>query len=67
MDKKAIGEKLKKMRTDKNLTVAEMAKIVDVSASAWGMYELGERIPRDEVKIRIANYFKKSVASIFFT
>ena len=30
------------------------------------MYENGSRIPRDEIKIRIANYYKLSVQCIFF-
>ena len=30
------------------------------------MYERGERIPRDQVKKRIAHYFGKTVEEIFF-
>ena len=30
------------------------------------MYENGERIPRDDIKIRIANFFGRSVQEIFF-
>lgn len=26
----------------------------------------GQRIPKDEIKIRLANYYKKSVQEIFF-
>lgn len=29
------------------------------------MYENGERIPRDDIKIRIAQYFQRSVQEIF--
>ena len=31
------------------------------------MYENGERIPRDETKIKIAAYYGKTVEEIFFT
>ena len=31
------------------------------------VYERGERIPRDEVKIQIAKYFGKTVQEVFFT
>jgi putative transcriptional regulator len=30
------------------------------------MYERGERIPRDQIKKRIAQYFGQSVEEIFF-
>jgi len=31
------------------------------------MYERDERVPRDEVKIRIANFFGKTVQELFYT
>ena len=31
------------------------------------MYEREERVPRDEVKIQIAKYFKMPVQDIFFS
>jgi hypothetical protein len=31
------------------------------------MYEIGKRIPCDEIKIKIAKYYKKSVQYIFLT
>nr|DAZ75624.1 MAG TPA: repressor protein C2 [Caudoviricetes sp.] len=30
------------------------------------MYENGERIPRDGIKLKIAEYYQKSVQEIFF-
>nr|DAE59471.1 MAG TPA: hypothetical protein [Caudoviricetes sp.]DAK89788.1 MAG TPA: hypothetical protein [Caudoviricetes sp.]DAZ21113.1 MAG TPA: hypothetical protein [Caudoviricetes sp.] len=30
------------------------------------MYECGERIPRDSVKVKLAQYYEKTVQSIFF-
>ncbi|MCH4205165.1 MAG: hypothetical protein LKF53_02075 [Solobacterium sp.] len=30
------------------------------------MYETGKRVPRDEIKMKISKYYKKSVGSIFF-
>lgn len=38
-------------------TVAEMASIVGVTPDTWASYERGERIPRDEVKVKIALQF----------
>ena len=64
IDTKAMGEKLVKLRG--NRTQSEVAEALGISKSALGMYETGERIPRDAVKCRIANYYNRSVAYIFF-
>lgn len=64
MNSKEIGKKLKELRGDK--TIAEVADSVGISKSALGMYEAGERIPRDEIKIKIAQYYKLRVGDIFF-
>lgn len=47
-------------------TQAEVAKAVGISVSAISMYEQGERIPRDEIKRKLADYYKKTVGEIFF-
>lgn len=60
-----IGKRLIELRG--NRTQEEVARENDLSLSAIGMYERGERIPRDEVKIKLANYYGKSVQDIFFT
>lgn len=64
MDRKKIAQKLIELRGDKSR--AEVAKALNISLSAIAMYENGERIPRDEVKIAIADYYGVSVADIFF-
>ena len=43
-----------------------IASEIGITKSSWAMYERNERIPRDEVKIRIAEYFGKTVQEIFF-
>lgn len=60
-----IGEKLKVLRDNKSQS--EIAREIGITKSSWAMYERNERVPRDEIKIRIAEYFKKSVQEIFFT
>lgn len=57
--------KLRELRG--NASQDEVAKNIGVSKSAWAMYERGERVPRDEVKIRIANFFGVSVQEIFYS
>ena len=44
----------------------EVAKAYGVSVSAVKMYESGKRVPRDEIKVKIANFYKKTIESIFF-
>lgn len=65
MDGKVVGQKLIELRGNKPRE--QVASDLGVSLSALAMYERGERIPRDEIKIKIANYYKKSVQEIFFT
>ena len=59
-----FGENLKELRGNKSQD--EIAKAIGITKSSWAMYERNERVPRDEVKIRIADYFHKSVQEIFF-
>ena len=65
MNKQAIGNRLVNLRGEKSR--AEVAEAVGVSISALQMYENGERIPRDEIKIRLAEYYNQTVGSIFYT
>jgi len=60
-----IGKRLIDLRG--NRTQEEVAKDNNLSLSAIGMYERGERIPKDEIKIRLAKYYGKTVQEIFFT
>ena len=63
MDPVSIGNRIRALRgAESQQTLADKLKI---SKSALAMYERGERIPRDEVKIRIAHHFNVSLESIF--
>ena len=66
MDPVQIGKKLKGLREQKGESAEELSKALNISASAVAMYETGKRIPRDEIKIRIAEHFVVPVESIFF-
>lgn len=59
-----IGKRLIALRGEK--TQAEVAKANNISVAAIGMYERGERIPRDEVKLSLAKYYDTTVQSIFY-
>jgi len=64
MDAMAIGRKLKECRGAR--TQEEVAKSVGITRSALNMYELGCRIPRDNIKCRLADYYGVSVGALFF-
>ncbi len=66
MDRKEIGTQLKRLRENLGYSVSYVADQCGISQSALSMYESGERIPRDEVKICLARFYNVSVSSIFF-
>ena len=45
---------------------ADVAAEVGISVSALSMYETGARVPRDEIKIRLADCYHTSVQELFF-
>lgn len=64
MDAEKIAKILLSLRGKKSRE--EVASAVGISTSALAMYENAMRIPRDETKIKIAEYYGKSVQEIFF-
>lgn len=64
MDAERIARNLVALRGD--TPREEVARAVGVSLSAMAMYENAARIPRDETKRRIADYYGKTVQEIFF-
>lgn len=53
--------RLKELRKEANATQADMAKILGVTVSAYGNYELGQREPTIEFLCKLADYFNVSV------
>lgn len=64
MDAHRIGKRLVALRGARRRE--EVAKAVGVSFSALCMYETGRRVARDEVKLRLADYYGVPVESIFY-
>lgn len=58
------GETLRELRGERSQK--EVAESLGISTSAWAMYERNERIPRDDLKVKIARLFKTTVQDIFF-
>ncbi len=56
-----FGIKLKELRTQKNLTQLQMAKILDTSKSNISKYETGSVEPNMETLVKISRYFDVSI------
>ncbi|PWL88327.1 MAG: XRE family transcriptional regulator [Escherichia coli] len=63
---KIIGERLRHLRESKNLERKEVANATGLTVSAISNYELGIRIPRDEVKYVLAQFYNADIRETFF-
>lgn len=59
-----IGRRLRELRGIR--TRAGVARAIGVSYAAMCYYESGQRIPPDDVKMQIADYYGKTVSDIFY-
>lgn len=66
IDTKIVGERLLRMRIVAQKTQREVAQDIGISVSALTMYENGNRIPRDEIKVKLAHYYSVSVERLFY-
>lgn len=60
----SIGMKLRALRGLKSQQ--KVADDLGITKSALSMYERNQRVPRDEIKVRIAEYYNISVSEIFY-
>lgn len=58
LDTKRLGEKIRENRNKLDLTQSELAKRLDISTSAIGMYEQGRRTPPIESLLKLSDIFK---------
>ena len=65
VDSRKIGKRLVELRGNKSQDV--VAKACGISVSALSMYEQGNRVPRDEIKLKLSEYYRTSVQALFFT
>lgn len=56
-----IGNKLKELRTSKNLTQEEIAKLLNVAQGSYSNYEKNKREPDYETLKKIATFYKVSI------
>lgn len=61
---KEIGRRLKELRGYKPRRV--VAEELGISENTLVSYEMGERVPRDSMKIKLADYYKVPIQKLFF-
>ncbi len=52
-----LGNTIRSLRIREKLNIEELAKIINVSRSSMGAYEIGTRIPPIDTLEKIADYF----------
>ncbi len=56
-----ISEKIKLLREELNLTQSQLAEKLGIATSSISQYESGDRIPSDDIKIKMAKFFDVSL------
>ena len=56
-----LGNKIKQLREEKNITQANLAKLLDVSPSTVGMWEQNRRTPDIEILKKLSDILNVSV------
>lgn len=56
-----FGERIAKLRTNRNLSQSEIAKRINVAKSTLAMYETNKREPSFEITQRIADFYNVTV------
>jgi putative transcriptional regulator len=55
------------LRSKLGLSQEQAAKLIGIAPSTLAMLELGKRSGRDWVKLKVADFYGKTVDEIFFT
>lgn len=65
LNREVIAQRLIDLRGE--ATQASVAAALGVTPMAVSLYESGQRVPNDGIKLRYANLYGKTVDEIFFT
>lgn len=60
----SIGSKLVRLRAGRSQR--KVAEALGISISALSMYETDKRVTRDQVKVRLAEFYEVTVQELFF-
>lgn len=61
MNENILGKRIKYLRERKDISQIDLAKYLNIGNTTLSQYESGKRIPSDQIKLKIANYFNVSV------
>ena len=61
MANEIFASRIKKLRTDKKLTLDGLANELNINKSRIGMWENNGTVPRDDVLIELSKYFDVSI------
>ena len=61
MGNKIFANRIKKLRTDKKLSLDMLAKELGINKSRIGMWETNGTVPRDDILIKLSQYFNVSI------
>ncbi len=56
-----LSERIKTLREEISLTQSQLAEKLDIATSSISQYESGDRIPSDDIKIKLAKFFDVSL------
>ena len=65
MKNNVFGNRIAHLRRNNSLSQIEFAKLLNISNTTLSQYESGKRIPSDNIKIQIADYFNVSLDYLF--
>ncbi len=60
-----LPARIKQLREERGLTQIELAKILKISNTTLSQYETGARVPSDDIKTALADYFGVSLDFLF--
>lgn len=64
MKKGSMMDKLIALRGERSRF--QVAEAIGISVSALQMYENGQRVPRDDIKVKLARFYGVSVEYLFY-
>lgn len=61
----AVGRNIRKLREERGMSQAELAKIAGVTDKAVSTWEIGLKIPRLSTLAKVAEYFNVTVSELY--
>ena len=65
MQRDVIAKRLRELRWERSQI--EVAMAIGVTKGAISMYECGDRVPSDDIKVKLADYYGVTVQEIFYS